>query len=416
MLNNYYHKEINIELPSEVSVIIKTLTDAGYEAYAVGGCVRDSILGKKPKDWDITTSAKPLEIKSLFRKTVDTGIKHGTVTVIIKGQGYEVTTYRIDGEYTDGRHPDGVIFSTELEEDLKRRDFTINAMAYNEGDGVVDCFEGLKDLKDGVIRCVGKAEERFTEDALRMLRALRFSAVLGFDIEEETYEAIKTLAPTIAKISRERIQVELDKLLMSNYTDRVKALYDTGLLEKIFEMPDDYKGKSPEDEYVLLTDKLAVTEKNHFLRWAVFDTYASGINKISSLKFDNSTKKICDKLLSCKDEALPEDEPSLRRLIVKVTPDIFYDYYLSYKRIVDSDMSEEFYKKIVEKSEVIRQRGDCLSIQELKVSGNDIKALGITDGKTIGNILKILFEDVLDCAKHNDKEYLLSVIKELNVI
>lgn len=416
MLNNYYHKEINIELPSEVSVIIKTLTDAGYEAYAVGGCVRDSILGKKPKDWDITTSAKPLEIKSLFRKTVDTGIQHGTVTVIIKGQGYEVTTYRIDGEYTDGRHPDGVIFSTELEEDLKRRDFTINAMAYNEGDGVVDCFEGLKDLKDGVIRCVGKAEERFTEDALRMLRALRFSAVLGFDIEEETYEAIKTLAPTIAKISRERIQVELDKLLMSNHTDRVKALYDTGLLEKIFEMPDDYNGKSPEDEYVLLTDKLAVTEKNHFLRWAVFDTYASGINKISSLKFDNSTKKICDKLLSCKDEALPEDEPSLRRLIVKVTPDIFYDYYLSYKRIVDSDMSEEFYKEIVEKSEVIRQRGDCLSIQELKVSGNDIKALGITDGKTIGNILKILFEDVLDCAKHNDKEYLLSVIKELNVI
>ena len=187
-------------------------------------------------------------------------------------------------------------------------------------------------------------------------------------------------------------------------------------MEKIFEMPDDYNGKSPEDEYVLLTDKLAVTEKNHFLRWAVFDTYASGINKISSLKFDNSTKKICDKLLSCKDEALPEDEPSLRRLIVKVTPDIFYDYYLSYKRIVDSDMSEELYKKIVEKSEVIRQRGDCLSIQELKVSGNDIKELGITDGKTIGNILKILFEDVLDCAKHNDKEYLLSVIKELNVI
>lgn len=416
MLNNYYHKEINIELPSEVSVIIKTLTDAGYEAYAVGGCVRDSILGKKPKDWDITTSAKPLEIKSLFRKTVDTGIKHGTVTVIIKGQGYEVTTYRIDGEYTDGRHPDGVIFSTELVEDLKRRDFTINAMAYNESDGVVDCFEGLKDLKDGVIRCVGKAEERFTEDALRMLRALRFSAVLGFDIEKETYEAIKTLSPTIAKISRERIQVELDKLLMSDHTDRVKALYDTGLLEKIFEMPDDYNGKSLEDEYVLLTDKLAVTEKNHFLRWAVFDTYASGINKISSLKFDNSTKKICDKLLSCKDEALPEDEPSLRRLIVKITPDIFYDYYLSYKRIVDSDISEEFYKKFVQKSEAIRQRGDCLSIQELKVSGDDIKALGITEGKTIGNILKILFEDVLDCAKHNDKEYLLSVIKELNVI
>ena len=174
-----------INLPDDVKYILNTLRAAGYEAYAVGGCVRDCLLGKLPKDWDVTTSALPEDVKRLFPRTVDTGIKHGTVTVMVKSEGYEVTTYRVDGKYTDGRHPESVSFTASLDEDLKRRDFTINALVYNETNGVTDLFGGTDDLDNKIIRCVGVAEERFGEDALRILRAIRFSAQLGFEIEEE---------------------------------------------------------------------------------------------------------------------------------------------------------------------------------------------------------------------------------------
>ena len=175
-----------INLPEDVKYILNILRTAGYEAYAVGGCVRDCLLGKLPQDWDVTTSALPEDVKRLFPRTVDTGIKHGTVTVMVKSEGYEVTTYRVDGEYTDGRHPESVSFTACLDEDLKRRDFTINALVYNEATGVTDLFGGTTDLENGIIRCVGVAEERFGEDALRILRAVRFSAQLGFDIEKDT--------------------------------------------------------------------------------------------------------------------------------------------------------------------------------------------------------------------------------------
>lgn len=209
MASKKYHNNLIINMPSDVKYIINTLISHGYEAYSVGGCVRDSILGKTPKDWDITTSATPTEIKSLFSRTIDTGIKHGTVTVMIKNTGYEVTTYRIDGTYRDGRHPAQVTFTDSLREDLRRRDFTINAMAYNDITGIVDCFGGMIDLKLKVIRCVGNPLERFSEDALRMLRAVRFSASLDFSLETSTMEAIISLAPSISKVSRERIQAEL---------------------------------------------------------------------------------------------------------------------------------------------------------------------------------------------------------------
>ena len=184
---------MKIQIPAAAQEIVEKLCEHGYEAYLVGGCVRDMLLGREPGDWDITTSAKPEEVKAVFRRTVDTGIKHGTVTVMMGKEGYEVTTFRIDGDYTDGRHPDSVTFTPDLIEDLKRRDFTINAMAYNRDRGLVDAFGGRKDLEDGVIRCVGAAEERFTEDALRILRAIRFSAQLGFEIEEHTENAIKKI-------------------------------------------------------------------------------------------------------------------------------------------------------------------------------------------------------------------------------
>ena len=201
----------DIQLPEKVNTIITLLHNAGFEAYAVGGCVRDSILGREPEDWDITTSAMPEETKELFDKTVDTGIEHGTVTVLLGREGFEVTTYRVDGKYEDSRHPKEVTFTRSLREDLKRRDFTVNAMAYNEKDGLVDVFGGLSDLKKGKIRCVGDAKERFSEDALRILRGIRFAAQLGFSIDEKTKAGMKELAPTLKNISVERIQAELVK-------------------------------------------------------------------------------------------------------------------------------------------------------------------------------------------------------------
>ena len=225
---------IKILLPEKVNMIIETIQAAGFEAYAVGGCVRDSILGRIPDDWDITTSAKPHEIKKLFKRTIDTGIQHGTVTVMLDKDGYEVTTYRIDGEYEDSRHPKEVTFTSNLKEDLRRRDFTINAMAYNEKVGLVDIFEGMSDIEKKVIRCVGDAKERFTEDALRMMRAVRFSAQLGYSIDEDTKNAIKELAPTLQKISAERIQVELVKLVLSPNPDYLKIAYETGITAQVF--------------------------------------------------------------------------------------------------------------------------------------------------------------------------------------
>ena len=220
-------------LPEDVSYIINKLEEAGYEAYAVGGCVRDTVLGRKPLDWDITTSAKPPFIKSCFKKTIDTGIQHGTVTVMLKDIGYEVTTYRIDGEYEDGRHPKSVEFTNNLSLDLERRDFTINAMAYNDSTGFVDEFGGMQDLKYGIIRCVGDAYSRFNEDALRMLRAVRFSGQLGFNIEEKTKQAIKKMAKNLKNTSAERIRTELSKLLVSDNPGKIREAYKMGMT-KVF--------------------------------------------------------------------------------------------------------------------------------------------------------------------------------------
>jgi len=220
-------------LPNDVSKIIDTLEEAGYEAYAVGGCVRDIILGRAPQDWDITTSAGPDKIKALFRKTIDTGIQHGTVTVMLNHTGYEVTTYRIDGEYEDNRHPKSVEFTDNLRLDLERRDFTINAMAYNASRGLVDEFEGIRDLKAKMIRCVGEPGARFDEDALRMLRAVRFSGQLGFAIEKNTRQAIVERAENLQKISAERIRTELTKLLVSKDAGMLREAYHTGMT-KVF--------------------------------------------------------------------------------------------------------------------------------------------------------------------------------------
>lgn len=214
---------VRIEVPEKAGHIIDTLQAAGFEAYVVGGCVRDSLLGKEPQDWDITTSARPAQVKALFSHTVDTGLQHGTVTVLLDREGFEVTTYRIDGKYEDCRHPREVTFTPSLSEDLKRRDFTVNAMAYNDEDGLIDYYGGMEDIRAGVIRCVGIPEDRFREDALRILRAVRFAAQLGYHIDSLTMKAIRKLAPNLNNISAERIQTELVKIMLSSHPDYLRG-------------------------------------------------------------------------------------------------------------------------------------------------------------------------------------------------
>ena len=224
---------MNMWIPENVEWIIRELMAHGFEAYAVGGCVRDSVLGREPEDWDITTSAKPEQVKQIFHRTVDTGIEHGTVTVLIDKEAYEVTTYRVDGEYEDHRHPKEVTFTASLEEDLKRRDFTINAMAYNPQTGLVDIFEGIDDLNKKIIRCVGNPRERFDEDALRILRAIRFSAQLGFEIDNMTKEAMTEKAETLRDVSAERIRIELVKLLVSKHPEKIREAQRLGLTKVV---------------------------------------------------------------------------------------------------------------------------------------------------------------------------------------
>ncbi len=224
-----------IRLPEDVKTIISALEKAGHEAYAVGGCVRDSILGRKPEDWDITTSAKPYDIKAVFRRTVDTGIEHGTVTVLLGDRAYEVTTYRVDGEYRDLRHPAEVTFTSSLREDLRRRDFTINAMAYSESAGLVDLYGGRRDLEDRLVRCVGVPDDRFSEDALRILRAVRFAAQLDFEIEDETREAVMRHAANLSAVSKERVLTEVSKLICSPHIEKAAALEELGLAPYIAE-------------------------------------------------------------------------------------------------------------------------------------------------------------------------------------
>lgn len=247
-------KSIQMELPKDVADIIHTLEKAGYEAYAVGGCVRDRILQREPQDWDITTSAKPEQIKGLFPKTIDTGIQHGTVTVLRNRVGYEVTTYRIDGEYEDNRHPSSVEFTDNLALDLERRDFTINAMAYNDSRGLVDEFQGLEDLEAGVIRCVGNPGDRFDEDALRMLRAVRFSGQLCFSVEEKTRQAVRGRVAHLKQISAERIRVELTKLLVAPDAGRIRDAYHMGMTKMFLpELDDmmDWEQRNPHHIYTV---------------------------------------------------------------------------------------------------------------------------------------------------------------------
>ena len=402
---------LKISLPKEVKHIIDILTQNGYEAYAVGGCVRDSILGRVPGDWDITTSALPQQVKTLFRRTIDTGIQHGTVTIMLGKNGYEVTTYRIDGKYEDSRHPESVEFTPNLEEDLKRRDFTINAMAYNDENGIVDIFGGIDDIRNRIIRCVGNAHDRFTEDALRILRAVRFSAQLGFEIDKATKEAARELAPTLVKISRERIHTELNKLLLSDNPDYFSVVYELGVMKVIIS---ELEGVNSGD-----IDRLKVLIKR--TKPCLPERYASLLSIIGKdktravlkgLKLDNATISMAVKLVEYLGITPALTEPQMRHYINEVGKE-------DALRVIDFNLafaSEDEYKGYADMRNIcvtVLERGDCTSLKELRITGKLLMNSGFEAGKQLGGLLEELLLEVLDNPALNDTEYLLERAKEL---
>lgn len=441
---------MKIQLPEKVNTIIKTLQAHGYEAYAVGGCVRDSILGRIPDDWDITTSATPQETKALFHRTFDTGIEHGTITVLIEKDAFEVTTYRVDGEYEDSRHPKEVTFTRCLKEDLLRRDFTINAMAYNDTEGLVDIFGGIEDLEKKVIRCVGNARERFGEDALRIMRAVRFAAQLGFEIEEDTKAGIIELAPTLVNISAERIQVELIKMMVSPNPTLLRKAYELGITkiilpefdammetkqETLHHMYDvgEHTLKAIEsvraDKVLRLTmlfhdiakPKMKTVDEQGVAHFKMHDVEGAEMTKqiLRRLKFDNDTMNKVVKLVQYHDYRMPAQPTNVRRAMNKIGEELFPYYlevrmadtlaqstYMREEKLQNLEEIRACYEEILEKSE-------CVSLKTLAVTGKDLIADGMEPGKEIGRVLGILLEHVLDDPSLNQKEILLKMKDEI---
>ena len=397
-----------IRVPADAEQIIEKLNEHGFEAYVVGGCVRDSLLGKEPEDWDITTSARPGEVKSIFSRTIDTGIQHGTVTVMLNRQGYEVTTYRVDGEYEDGRHPKSVDFTTSLLEDLKRRDFTINAMAYNSREGLVDAFGGIEDLENRVIRCVGSAVNRFTEDALRILRAVRFSAQLDFRIEDETYEAISIIAPNLEKVSKERIATELTKLLLSSHPEKMKRVSDTGASRYVSE-PFGRAAALNKDEL----RPLGLLPAVKYMRWAGLLRREQGETAaaiLRDLKMDCDTMDKVKILVSRWRIPISAEKPAIRRVMNQIPPDLL-DSLLCFQEVFAAELGEgyrETLKAVKTLAEEIRRDGDPVNLKELAVDGRDLMAAGMKPGPALGKTLNALMEQVLEQPECNTREYLLN--------
>lgn len=401
-----------INMPDKARKIITVLKENGHEAYIVGGCVRDVILGREPGDWDITTSALPFCVKSLFRRTIDTGIEHGTVTVMMDKEGFEVTTYRIDGEYADGRHPDSVEFTGNLLEDLKRRDFTINAMAYNDDKGIVDAFGGLEDIKNCRIKCVGNPIDRFTEDALRMMRAVRFSAQLSFEIEEKTFEAICTLKENIKKVSKERIQVELTKTLVSKHPEYVEKYCATGLSRYILPVLDEHIENGTMENVKSMLNSVDATPE---LRYSVlfYDKEPKvAYDAMKSLKFDNKTINTVFGITKNFNIELINTPANVRRNLRDMGEELFVKLLMCRRAYFISIGAGTTIIDDVEKTlRDIIDRGDAYKISMLNISGKDLLEMGKEPGVVIGNILNELLDAVIEEPELNKLEILKSIVK-----
>lgn len=449
---------MKINVPEKVTYIINILKEHGYEAYAVGGCVRDSILGRVPGDWDITTSASPLEVKELFHRTIDTGIQHGTVTVMLEKEGFEVTTYRLDGEYEDCRHPKQVEFTKSLREDLKRRDFTINAMAYNDEDGMVDLFEGLEDIQRKKIRCVGKAVDRFEEDALRMLRAVRFSAQIDFEIEEDTKAAIVEKARNLRNISAERIREELNKLFLSKHPEKLQIAYETGItsvvlpefnqkkesncyhdghaiccgdfvlmalnrvscLSAVQQMMFDLKEKEQTQRWLTSKEKLCLSyavllqSLDEAQQGKECEEAAEAAKKVMQrLKFDNETISFVTKLVKYSQFVIADDDISLRKAMNKMGTEMMDLWFLLQRVNIKSTVQQEndvrsnHLEALYQRYVTIMREKQCICLKELNINGKDLIQLGCRPGVGIGVLLDQLLQCVLVNPLMNNKEALV---------
>lgn len=362
-------------IPEAILKILSTLTDAGEEAYLVGGCVRDLILGRRINDWDITTSAKPDRMQALFEKTVPTGIAHGTVTVIVDQTKAEVTTFRTDGEYKDHRHPEQVQFVSDLAEDLSRRDFTINAMAMRADGSITDLFGGREDLTKKIIRCVGRAETRFTEDALRMFRAYRFSAQLGFTIDDTITQAVAPCSPLAKELSAERIRDELEKLLLSDRPEMLHELAELGLLERF--------GIDKTNPTISLSQLPA----ERLVRWSgAFVCYPQLSQNV--LRFDKYSQRLAAQTAELWN--IPYSRQGCKRLIAEYGSDVAACYAKGKGQFNDY--------------ESILASGECVELSQLAVSGSDIPFSGPLVGKTLSKMLNY----VLEHPEENKKDLLLA--------
>ena len=434
-----------INIPEPAKKVLERLHECGYEAYVVGGCVRDSVIGMVPDDWDITTGATPEQVRAIFRRTIDTGVEHGTVTVRMDGESLEVTTFRIDGDYADHRHPDNVSFTTDLEEDLKRRDFTINAMAYNDRDGIIDLFGGMEDLKSGIVRCVGDPRERFTEDALRIFRAVRFCAKLGYELDPGTREAAARMAPSLAMVSAERIRMELEKLLVSPHPEMIRLAWECGITKIILPefdaemdaVQNNAHHKITVGEHTIRT--MMAVEPDRILRLTmllhdsgkpVCQTLApDGVfhyhghaapgaviakKVMERLKYDKATERTVVQLIQ-NHSLYPELTPEgVRRAVVQIGEDLF-PLFLKVKRADIGGQSEEVQQRKFEYMDQVEliyrkilERGDCLSLKRLAVTGDDLIAMGVPKGKRIGEILNTLLDEVLADPQKNERDCLLA--------
>lgn len=441
-----------IEIPEKAKQIINQLEQAGCEAYVVGGPVRDCILGKSPMDWDITTSASPYQVKEIFSYTIDTGIAHGTVTVMIGREPFEVTTYRVDGEYKDHRRPEEVCFTQSLKEDLLRRDFTINAMAYNDRDGLIDYYGGVDDLKKKIIRCVGEAKKRFDEDALRILRALRFQAQLGFAIEEETKQAIRKQARFLKDISAERIQVELTKLLLSDHPETILHAYELGVTDVVLPEFDEMMKtpqNNPHHQYnvgIHTVEALKNCEADHILRWTMLlhdvgkpkarvegpvkDSF-QGHNVIGEetarkilrrLKFDNQTVKQVTALVYWHDVRFGNVDEVNKKTVRRWASKLSVPLFEKLLKVQQADILAQSSFMLEEKQEIldrtkalfeeIKKEKDCLQVKDLALDGKDLIDFGMKPGKELGEMLKELLELVLDDPAKNKKEILEQAVRE----
>ena len=390
-----------INIPSYVKVIMNRIDAAGHECFAVGGSLRDLLLGKEPHDWDVTASALPEETMALFpdMHVIPTGIQHGTVTVVSEGFPIEITTYRVDGEYTDSRRPDKVEFTRNIEDDLSRRDFTVNALAYNEKRGLLDLFGGKEDLENKILRAVGDPEKRFTEDALRIMRAFRFSAQLGFDIEESTLAAAKKLSPRLKNIARERIGSEFMRLLASSYPEKALSLMENVIFEIL-------PINNIEKNRFSLVEKLPEGGAARLALLLYGKTHEELLNVAHSLRLSGEQKGILTLLASPVNDNFDLSPLSARRFMRRYGK----NSEAAARMLTLLGVIEPNFEKILAAE---AEKAPCLSLDRLAISGGDLISLGLASGKGVGILLSSLLDAVIENPEINEKSKLIDLARKM---